>query len=401
MTDQVTGARILVADDQTDVARTLCSPLRKAGAQLRFVPDGHTALAEIATRPFDLIIVDMKMPPEEWGGLWLLRRLSLDGWRIPTLVLSGEGSKQQVIEALRLGSADWIDKDAAGEELLGRCTHILRDRLEQSLELASTHLPTPLAFRFARYARTTDPDKQVTEGLHTLEAVLRFAAALGLSNPAPAPLQGISPERLAQPSMGTWFTLCTALTQTPGCCTPFTEILSWLMPDRADRQPVQDFIKLRNDIAHGRATATLAHRDSLDLLLRRFAHRAASSWRATLAAPTSMTYDGSTYTLDVVTFTGAGKPSPATVRTDHPQVTGRMLLLTGQDPPLCLSPWLVAQATHRSGTSRCLQFDGLQRTKSGPDYTTPLKYAKADDTEDTTTAGHPGGTWQALAPWFK
>ncbi|MFD0501571.1 response regulator [Streptomyces rhizosphaericus] len=150
MTDQVTGARILVADDQTDVARTLCSPLHKAGAQLRFVPDGQTALAEIATRSIDLIIVDMKMPPEEWGGLWLLRRLSLDGWRIPTLVLSGEGSKQQVIEAMRLGSADWIDKDAAGEELLGRCTHILRDRLEQSLQLASTHLPTP--------SRSASPD---------------------------------------------------------------------------------------------------------------------------------------------------------------------------------------------------------------------------------------------------
>ncbi|MFD0501570.1 hypothetical protein [Streptomyces rhizosphaericus] len=163
---------------------------------------------------------------------------------------------------------------------------------------------------------------------------------------------------------------------------------------------MQDLIKLRNDIAHGRATATPAHRESLDLLLRRFAHRAASSWRATLAAPTSMTYDGSTYTLDVLSFTGAGKPSPGTVRTEHPQVTGRVLLLTSQTPPLRLFPWLVAQAPQQSGAPRCLQFDGLQRTKSGPNSHTPLKYAKADDGEGRTAAGHPGGTWQSLAPWL-
>ncbi|GAA3848994.1 response regulator [Streptomyces sedi] len=400
MTDEMTGVRILVADDQTDVARTLCGPLRKAGAQLRFAPDGQAALTETASRPFDLIIVDMKMPPEEWGGLWLLRQLSLGGWNIPTLVLSGEGSKQQVIEALRLGSTDWIDKDAAGEELLGRCARILRDRLEQALKLASTHLPSPLATRFARYARTIDPEKQVLEGLHTLEAVLRFAAALGLSNPTPASLRGVNPVRLVQPSMGTWFTLCNDLAKTPDSCSAFIEILSWVMPERADRQQVQDLIELRNGIAHGRVTATLTHRDSLDLLLRSFAHRAASSWRSSLAVPTSMTYDGSTYPHSVLTFTGIGKPIPGTVRTERPQVTGEVMLFSGQSAPLNLFPWFVAQEAEHSGVLRIFQFDGLQRTKGNLDSNSLLQYSKVDDGEDMKAADHPGTTWQALAPWF-
>ncbi|WP_078883273.1 MULTISPECIES: response regulator transcription factor [unclassified Streptomyces] len=399
MTDEMTGMRILVADDQIDVARTLCGPLRKAGAQLRFVPDGQAALAEAAARPFDLIIVDMKMPPEEWGGLWLLRQLILGGWKIPTLVLSGEGSKQQVIEALRLGSTDWIDKDAAGEELLGRCARIMRDSLEQSLQLASALLPSPLASRFARYARTIDPDKQVSEGLHTLEAVLRFAAALGLSNPTPAPLRGVTRERLGQPSMGTWFTLCTDLSKTPNGCSAFMEILSWIIPERADRQQVQDLIELRNDIAHGRVTATLAHRDSLDLILRRFAHRAASCWRSSLAVPTSMTYDGSTYPHSAIAFTGIGKPTPEIVSLERPQVTGEVMLFSEQSAPVKLFPWFVAQKEEHSGVLRIFQFDGLQRAKGGSDSL--LRYCKVDDGEDMKPADHPGATWQSLAPWFR
>ncbi|MFD1277605.1 PleD family two-component system response regulator [Streptomyces kaempferi] len=143
MTQRLANMRILVADDQMDVARTLCRPLHKEGARLRFAADGHTALQEIDTHPFDLLLIDMKMPPEEWGGLWLLRQLKERKCRIPNLVLSGEGSKQQVIEALRLDAVDWVVKGTAGEELLDRCAATVADRLGESLELATHRLPTP------------------------------------------------------------------------------------------------------------------------------------------------------------------------------------------------------------------------------------------------------------------
>jgi CheY-like chemotaxis protein len=95
-----------VADDQSDVARTLCRPLHNAGARLRFVDNGRAALEQIATRPTDLVLVDMKMPPDEWGGLWLLQELQNGSWAVPAIALSGEGSKSQVIQALRLGAKD-------------------------------------------------------------------------------------------------------------------------------------------------------------------------------------------------------------------------------------------------------------------------------------------------------
>ena len=71
-----------------------------------------------------------------------------------------------------------------------RC--LLAASFGQALALASAKLPTPLAYRFARYARMTDPEKRMSEGLHVLEAVLRFAALLGLSSTPPQPLPGIT-----------------------------------------------------------------------------------------------------------------------------------------------------------------------------------------------------------------
>src|SRR4051794_29587351 len=105
---QLTGVLILVADDQTEVVRTLCEPLRREGADLRMVADGQAALAHLETTSVDLLIVDLKMPPEEWGGLWLLRQLNESGSSIPAIVLSGEG--WGVREAFRLGATDYIEK---------------------------------------------------------------------------------------------------------------------------------------------------------------------------------------------------------------------------------------------------------------------------------------------------
>ncbi|MFB7782195.1 response regulator transcription factor [Streptomyces vinaceus] len=399
MTSQLSGVRILVADDQSDVARTLCRPLSKSGARLRFVTDGETALSEVNARPYDLLLIDMKMPPSEWGGLWLLRELQNGGWRIPSLVLSGEGSKQQVIEALRLGASDWVVKDDAGEELLERCTKVLAERMNRSLEFASTGLPTPLAHRFIRYSRTIDREKRVSEGLHTLEAIFRFAAILGLSSTTPAPLRGIRPDQLTAPSMGTWFSLCTALETLPDAGDDFIRMLSWLVPERSDHQLVQELISTRNDLAHGRSAPTATQAEHLDGLLRRFAHRAASSWRADLTVPTTMTYDGTLYVADVLSLRGVGKPVPNKVEIKAPVITGQAFLVPRDAAPVPLAPWLLTQMDQTSNSVHCFQFDGMYRGKDGLVPAALFKYATTDEGAEAATASHPDAKWQTLTAW--
>jgi len=398
--DSLSDTIILVADDQPDVVRTLCQPLHKAGASLRYVSDAYAALAALATHPTDLILADMKMPPEEWGGLWLLRELRKGGWAVPVMALSGEGSKRQVIEAQRLGANGWVDKDLASEELLQQCATLLTDSFEQALDLASLRLPTPLACRFARYARMTDPDKRMNEGLHALEVVLRFAALLGLSSTPPQPLQAITIEKIRAPSMRTWLELCTALARAPGAGTDFIRLLSFLIPNRAHHKLINDFISIRNNVAHGRAMLDPIEGRLLDALLRRFAHRAQSAWRADIAVPISMTYDGSNYHVEVLKLSGTGTPNPTVVNCPVPVITGGLVLLSPNAGPLPLAPWLITQRTDDPTKLPCLLFDGLRYVKGEPSADTPFKYSGADSASELGSAPiQPGGTWQALAPW--
>jgi CheY-like chemotaxis protein len=342
----------------------------------------------------------MKMPPEEWGGLWLLRELRKGGWVTPVVALSGEGSKRQVIEAQRLGANTWVDKDQAGEELVEQCAAVLADSFGQALDRASLRLPTPLAYRFARYARMTDPEKRMSEGLHVLEAVLRFAALVGLSSTQPRPLPGITTEKVRAPSMRTWFDLCTALTRAPGAGTEFTRLLSFLIPDRAHHGLINDFISIRNNIAHGRAIPDHIQGRRLDTLLRRFAHRAQSAWRADIAVPTSMTYDGSSYCIEVLKLSGAGTPSPGAVKSPVPVVTSELVLLPPGAEPLPLTPWFIAPRTDDPAKLQCMLFDGLQYIKGKPVADTPFKYSNAYGASDHGSASiQAGGTWQALIPW--
>ncbi|MFD7411632.1 PleD family two-component system response regulator [Kitasatospora purpeofusca] len=399
MTQPLADVRILVADDQEDVARTLCSPLRRAKARLHFVTDGQAALQALASNSFDLVLLDMKMPPDEWGGVWLLQQLQASGSRTPTLVLSGEGAKQQVIQAMRLGATDWIDKADTDKELLDRTITILAQHHQQALSAGSEQLPTPVASRLARYLRTTDPDKQLTEGLHTLEAVLRLAALIGLASTPPFALPGITLDRLAAPSMGTWLTLCTALANSPAPSGSFQRLFACLAPDSQGRQAIQEFVTIRNQLAHGSTTARRADLDRLDTLLRRFAHRAVSSGVGEIAVATAMTYDGESYAVDVLTFHGTGKPSPNTVSAKNPPVNGSVLLLHKDAEPISLTPLMVSTVAESSGSMHILQFDGLQRSKSAPSPSAALKFARAHVGEEGSVGTFPTPTWPALAAW--
>jgi DNA-binding response OmpR family regulator len=109
---------ILIVDDQPDVARTFGALLVASGMTVALSPDGVAALELLRTRPFDLVVVDMKMPPGEWGGVWLLHQLHAEMPLLPAIVLSGEGAQAQTIEALRAGALDWLVKDNVGEQLV-------------------------------------------------------------------------------------------------------------------------------------------------------------------------------------------------------------------------------------------------------------------------------------------
>lgn len=300
---------------------------------------------------------------------------------------------------MRLGATDWIDKDDADQELLDRVSTILADYHEQSLATASDQLPTPVASRLARYIRTTDPDKQLTEGLHALESLLRFAAAVGLCSTPPFALPGITIDKLAAPAMGTWFNVCTALAGDPGASTSFRRLFACVAPDSTARQLVQAFIPIRNGIFHDSADPRREDLARLDAHLRRAAHRMISCGAGDLAVARSMTYDGEKYAVEVLILRGTGKPSPATILTSAPVVSGTVLLIGKDVEPILLSPLLVAAIPEASGSFHCLQFNGFMRGKGELGPASALKFARTNVVEEYGTGPHPSLTWPAVSVW--
>ena len=118
--------KILWADDQVDVVKSFSRLLDSLNPFLEFCSSGEEALDAINRVHFDLLILDLKMPPGEWGGLWLLEQFNRKEIHLPVIIMSGEGSQAETIKALRLGADDYITKDNVEDELLERVSQLIQ-----------------------------------------------------------------------------------------------------------------------------------------------------------------------------------------------------------------------------------------------------------------------------------
>ncbi|MFN8636419.1 MAG: adenylate/guanylate cyclase domain-containing protein [Chloroflexota bacterium] len=120
------GASLLVVDDNEANRDMLGRRLARLGFNVALAVDGYHALAQVATTPFDLILLDVMMPGID--GYEVLRRLKADdGLRhIPVIVLSASDEIESAVRCIELGAEDYLPKpiDAV----------LLRARIGASLE---------------------------------------------------------------------------------------------------------------------------------------------------------------------------------------------------------------------------------------------------------------------------
>jgi two-component system KDP operon response regulator KdpE len=115
--------RILVVDDETQIARVLRRGLSARGYEVQTASDGEEALNVFSRWSADLVITDLSMP--QMGGLELcrhLRKLS----QVPIIVLSVRGEERTKVEALDAGADDYVTKPFGIDELLARVRAALR-----------------------------------------------------------------------------------------------------------------------------------------------------------------------------------------------------------------------------------------------------------------------------------
>jgi two-component system KDP operon response regulator KdpE len=119
----MSDVRVLIVDDEAQIRRALRTGLTGHGYTVEVAEDGEAALAMIAARPHDVVVLDLAMPGID--GFEVLRQLR--AWsRLPVIVLSAHGEERDKVEALDLGADDYLTKPFGMGELLARVRAVLR-----------------------------------------------------------------------------------------------------------------------------------------------------------------------------------------------------------------------------------------------------------------------------------
>ncbi len=127
--------RVLVVDDEKVIREILADFLSLEGFKVATAPDGVAALEQLDQSPFDMVISDLKMP--NMGGLELLEQIQNHHENVLTVIMTGFGTVETAIEAMKKGAYDYILKPFKVEEVV----HIVHRGLEkQRLISENIHL---------------------------------------------------------------------------------------------------------------------------------------------------------------------------------------------------------------------------------------------------------------------
>jgi two-component system, OmpR family, alkaline phosphatase synthesis response regulator PhoP len=117
-------ARVLLVEDNADLAAGIRYNLEIEGYHVLLAEDGRTAIAVARTERPDLVILDLMLP--ELDGFEVLRTLRGDGIIVPVLVLTARGEEADKVRAFRLDADQYLTKPFGLMELLERVRMLLR-----------------------------------------------------------------------------------------------------------------------------------------------------------------------------------------------------------------------------------------------------------------------------------
>jgi two-component system nitrogen regulation response regulator NtrX len=122
---------ILIVDDEPAILDTLSSILQDEGYEISLAKDGQEALRLLrADAPPDLVLLDIWMP--DLDGIETLRRALQTNPRLLVVMMSGHGSIESAVKAIKLGAYDYIEKPLSLEKITILIKHALHERnLEQ------------------------------------------------------------------------------------------------------------------------------------------------------------------------------------------------------------------------------------------------------------------------------
>lgn len=116
--------RILVVEDDEDIARLILLHLEDIDAQVEHIVRGDAVQAKLTEEAWDLLLLDLRLPG--LSGLDVCRELRAQGNRIPILMLTAKSGELDRVLGLELGADDYLTKPFSPLELVARVRALLR-----------------------------------------------------------------------------------------------------------------------------------------------------------------------------------------------------------------------------------------------------------------------------------
>ncbi|MBC8087104.1 MAG: response regulator [Phycisphaerae bacterium] len=186
--------RILIVEDNADIAEGLQANLEIEGYEVEIARDGRHAFMAVKSAMPDLIVLDLGLPVVD--GFTVLETLRSQGCTSPVLILSARGAETDKLHGFRLGADDYVTKPFGTMELMARVGALLRRfaaKAPAAAATSATSSPAAAKNASAEAELTLDDETLAARyGLTPRQAAVARLLTQGLSNEEVADQLGIS-----------------------------------------------------------------------------------------------------------------------------------------------------------------------------------------------------------------
>lgn len=124
--------RVLLVEDEPDLAEPLAYLLRREGYEVEIAEDGPAAVAAFEERGCDIVLLDLMLPG--MSGTEVCRRIRQTS-AVPIVMVTAKDSEVDIVVGLELGADDYVTKPYSARELLARMKAVLRRTAETDVDL--------------------------------------------------------------------------------------------------------------------------------------------------------------------------------------------------------------------------------------------------------------------------
>jgi DNA-binding NtrC family response regulator len=122
------AARVLLVDDEEDFAAVVAQRMRDRGFEVDVAHSGPDGIKQIQSATYDAVLLDLAMPG--MGGMETMKAMLEIDKDLQIIILTGYGSVQRGVEAVKEGAADFLEKPADIDTVAGKVTEAQARRVD-------------------------------------------------------------------------------------------------------------------------------------------------------------------------------------------------------------------------------------------------------------------------------